>query len=109
MRSTSIARGGSCEETAPSSGIETSSIRSQPRSAQGIDCCEKSLEPSLVVGAVDAPPTGILAVRFLNETSLNVLPDRRETYDEDVEHWRFFAPGSDAPHLVYRSTEFELE
>jgi hypothetical protein len=68
----------------------------------------EALESSLVVDAVDASSTGLLVLRFLGETRLEVLPDRKEAYEEDVEHWRFFSPGSDAPHLVHHSNGFEL-
>jgi hypothetical protein len=70
---------------------------------------DEALASSLVVDAVEAPSTGLLVLRFVGEARLEVLPDRKEAYEEDVEHWRFLSPGSEVPHLVYHSTGFELE
>ena len=70
---------------------------------------DEILEPPLVVEGIEASSSGLLVLRFLGEAHLEVLPDRRESLDEDVEHWRFFSPEDKTPHLVCRSSGFELE
>lgn len=109
MPSTSNARGESCVGTTRSLDPETSSTWSRRARAGEIGLLDEILAPSLVVEGIEASSAGLLVLRFLGEAHLEVLPDRRESQDEDVEHWRFFSPGDKAPHLVYHSSGFELE
>jgi hypothetical protein len=63
----------------------------------------------LVVGTVETGSSGFIAVRFLDGTTLEVLPDRSEAASEKAEHWRLLSPGNEQSHLVYYSTGLRLE
>lgn len=64
---------------------------------------------NLVVLALHTGSDGHLLIRFENGSELEVLPDRGMFEGEPAENWRFFAPGTDAPHLVYYSNGFRQE
>jgi hypothetical protein len=63
----------------------------------------------MVVLTVHTGSAGHLLIRFENGSELEVLPDRGTSEGEPAENWRFFAPGSDAPHLVCYSNGFRRE
>jgi hypothetical protein len=69
----------------------------------------EALDPPKVVTGVVVEPDGTVSIGFADEGSLQIVPSPAGIDHEEIEDWRFFSPGSRRPHLVRRSTGFDLD
>jgi len=60
------------------------------------------------VRQITADEVGSLCLVFSSESRLEIFPDSTDT-DEAAEHWRYFQPDTDLPHLVMRVSDLALE